>query len=429
MPDRPTGFDIGMYKDLSRGNLAVALAGVQELYVSGCSAEIVELPGMLAGVPSLRTVTGIFSPILNRQSYADAEMGRRCRTFFLNGKLKEGVASGLVDLSPWSYSQISHWMTAAGRFDAAVVMVSPPDADGRCSFGVQADFLPDFHGKVPRLIGVINPNMPATFGEPGIPVENFYALFNYDRPLLEFVAEDTEDAESDAIGAHIAGIVRDGATVQMGIGRVPQAVARSLTGHRGLRIHSGLIDSNTPFLEQAGALSPDSPIVGGSAMGSAALYSHIDDNQRYALRATSYTHSSDVIAAQPNFMAINGALQVDLLGQVNSEGISGRLLATPGGLPDFLDGVSRSAGGKSIFAVRAKPGRKGQGGIVGQISAPGIATVSRTQVDIIVTENGPVELKNLSLDQRAEALISIADLAEQSRLTEEWRTIRAGLFS
>lgn len=418
-----------MYKDLSSDTLGAALSGAQELYVSGCSAEIAELPAMLGGVPSLKTVTGIFSPIVNRQSYANADMGRRCRTFFLNGKLREGVAAGLVDLHPWSYSQIARWLTATGRFDAAVVMVSPPDASGRCSFGVQADFLPDFYEHVPRLIGVINPNMPATFGEPGIPVGRFHALFNYDRPLLEFVAEDSADPESDAIGRYIAGLVRNGSTVQMGIGRVPQAVARALTAHRDLRIHSGLVDSNTLFLEQAGALDPDSPIVAGAAIGSAELYAHIGGNPRYAMCSTAYTHASDVIAAQANFVAINGAVEVDLFGQINSEGIGGRLLATPGGLPDFLHGVSRSPGGKAIFAVRAKPGRKGRGGIVSQIAAPGLATVSRAQVDVIVTENGIAEIGQLSLDQRAETLIAIADPAEQPRLEQEWRAVRAGLFA
>lgn len=415
--------------ELDAQSLGAVLGGAREIYVSGCSAEIGELPGMLGDSSAGATVTGIFSPILNTQSYADEGLGRRCRTYFLNRDLRRDLAAGRVDFCPWTYTQMSDWMVAPGRFDTAIVMVSPPDGEGRCSFGSQADFLPDFHQHVPRLIGVINPNMPRTLGEPGIEFDRFTAVFDYDRPLLEIPQKpDGGDPVSDAIARVLAGMIPDGATLQMGIGRVPQAVATALAGHRGLRIHSGLVDDSILFLEQAGVLDVDAPILSGVGMGSRALYDHIRENPRFAFCSTSYTHSQAVIAAIPRFFAINAAIQVDLFGQINSEGSDGRMLASPGGLPEFLRGARASRGGMSIIALRAERGRKGGGGIVPSICEPRLVTAPRYDVDAVVTENGVAHIRNLSIDERAEALIAIADPAERSALAESWRNIRnAGL--
>ncbi len=416
--------------ELDAQSLGAVLGGAREIYVSGCSAEIAELPGMLGEASAGATVTGIFSPILNTQSYADEGLGRRCRTFFLNRDLRRDLAAGRVDFCPWTYTQMAGWLGAPGRFDTAIVMVSPPDADGLCSFGSQADFLPDFHRHVPRLIGVVNPNMPRTLGEPGIPLDRFAALFEYDRPLLEIPQKPGDsDPVSDAIARVLAGMIPDGATLQMGIGRVPQAVATALAGHRGLRIHSGLVDDSILFLEQAGALDLDVPITSGVAMGSRALYDHIQGNARFAFRPASHTHAQAVIAANPKFFAINAAIQVDLFGQINSEGSDGRMLASPGGLPEFLRGARASQGGVSIIALRAERGRKGGGGIVPGICEPHLVTAPRYDVDAIVTENGGAHIRNLSIDERAEALIAIADPAERSALAESWRDIRKAGFA
>lgn len=405
------------------------MAGVRELYVSGCSAEIPGLPEILGESSAGATVTGIFSPILNTRSYAQPELQRRCRSFFLNRALRRDLASGWVDFCPWTYAQIAGWLRTPQRFDTAIVMVSPPDAKGRCSFGTQADFLPDFYHQVPRLIGVINPYLPTTYGEVGIPVDRFNFIFECDVPLLEVPQKaEAADAASDTIAHILAGLIPDGATLQMGIGRVPQAMATALVGHRRLRVHSGLVDDSILMLEQAGALDTAVPIVSGVAMGSSALYEHIDENPRFHFRSACHTHSAAVIAELPDLFAVNAALQVDLFGQVNSEGGDGRMLASPGGLPEFLRGARHSRGGTSIITVRAERGKRGEGGIVPCLSAPRLVTAPRYDVDIIVTENGVADLRNLSLDARAEALIAVADPAEHASLAEHWRHIRAAAF-
>lgn len=410
--------------------LKKALSGAREIYVSGCSAEVPDLPGLMGPETAGSTVTGIFSPIMNRLSFADAELRRRCRTFFLNDALRRDLAVGLVDFHPWTYTGIAGWLNAPKRFDTAIVTVSPPDENNICSLGTQYDFLPEFHARVPRLIGVINPAMPRTCGRVGLPLDRFSALLEIEGPLPEFLPSLSQnDPINEAIARNVAELVPDGATVQMGIGRVSQAVAAALVGHRHLKVHSGLVDDNILMLENAGALDLDTPIVTGVAMGTRSLYDLVDRNPRFSFRSAGQTHAIAEIARNPRFIAVNSALQVDLFGQINSEGSDGRVLAGPGGLPEFLRGAQQSEGGLTIFALRAQPGRRGEGGIVARIGEPGLITVPRQDIDMVVTENGIADLRGCSLDQRAEALIAIAAPSTQAILTERWATIRQAAFA
>ncbi|NPD21492.1 acetyl-CoA hydrolase/transferase family protein [Alterinioella nitratireducens] len=416
-------------RPLNAKALDALLAGAREIYVSGCSAAIPDLPALLGPATRRTTVTGIFSPILNTDSLADPELERRCRTFFLNPALRRDLARGLVDFCPWSYSAIARWLAAPGRFDTALVMVSPPDDDNLCSFGTQHDFLPDFLDRIPRVIGIVNPNMPRTMGSPGIPVERFAALLQTESAIPEYRPDEgAANALGTAIAQHVAGLIPDGATVQLGIGRASQGVTQALGGHRRIRLHTGLIDDNLVKLERAGALDPQAPIVTGVAMGTRDLYDLIDGNPRFRFLSASRTHALQVLAQLPVFIAVNSALQVDLFGQINSEGSEGRVLASPGGLPEFVRGARQSPGGLSIFALRAKPGRQGAGGIVPRIAEPGLVTAAAHDVDVVATENGIADLRGLSLDGRAEALIAVADPAVQPELVRGWAQVRAAAF-
>lgn len=412
------------FPDLSVNGLRSALEGTRELYVSGCSAEITQLPEMLDAAEISGSVTGIFSPILNRQSYASALLKRQCRSFFLVPALRKELDQGLVDFCPWSYTEIDDWCAHPGRFDTAVVMVSAPDSNGNYSLGTQVDFFPDFLDNVSQVIGVVNPAMPMTNGH-AIPASRFHRLFACEQELLEIpAAKSIADEISVAIAANIAELVPDGATLQIGMGRIPQAVTNALMSHKGLRIHSGLIDDNMMRLEDAGALDRDSPIVTGVAMGSRALYDHVANNNRFAFRPVSHTHTFKVLSEIPCFIAINGALEVDLFGQLNSEFGACRLIASPGGLPDFMRGAKSSLNGMAIVALRAKPGKQGRGGIVAAFDPPGHVTLPASDIDAVVTENGVALLRGKSFDERAHALIAIADAAEQPALISQWSEMR-----
>ncbi|RJG03290.1 acetyl-CoA hydrolase/transferase family protein [Noviherbaspirillum sedimenti] len=417
-------------KDLTGNGLVDAIGPAREIYVSGCSAEIVGLPELLGNSLPGATVTGILSPLLNTRSYASPVSGRRCRTFFLNKEIKQHLSAGLVDLCPWTYSQISNWLRNTINFDAAVVMVSPPDDQGRVSLGVQCDFLPLFRGRVKRLIGVVNPKMPYTFGDTTIPLDAFSAVFGLEHDLLSPPAPKAAEANPsiETIGRAIADLIPDGATIQLGIGKIPQAVSRRLTEHRNIGVISGLVDDDILYMEDQGVLDRSKPIVTGVAIGSSELYAQVHKNPRFSFQPCSRTHKLEALIGVDRFYSVNATLQIDLFGQINSEMIDGRFISVPGGFPDFLRGASMNPTGRAIVALQASAGKSTSPGIVFSLSTPASVTATKTEVDLIVTEFGVAQLKNLSMDQRAEALIAIAAPEDRDALQAEWSAFRGGAF-
>lgn len=408
--------------------LAGVLSQARSLYVSACAAEIADLPEILAACGLRDTViTGVFSPLVNQRSYADAARGLTVRTFLLTRALKADMARGLVEFCPWRYSIIDRWLRSPDRFDTAVVMLSPPDADGLCSLGPQADFFPSFHREVKQIIGFINPNMPRTAGHELIPYASLAAAVDYDEPLLEMTLRPA-DAVSVEIARHIAARVPDGATVQVGTGQLPSEVLAQLASHRNLSIHTGIVDDNILKLEASGAMAAGKPIVTGTAVGTRVLYDAIADVRRFALKPTAHVHAYASIAAANRFTAINSVLQIDLLGQASGEAIGGRIAASPGGLPDFVRGAQDSDGGQSFIAVRANGGGGRFDGIVPIIDDPAVVTNGATDAHLIVTEFGVADVRGLSMDRRAEAIIGLAAPEARDGLAQAWRRLRQQFF-
>lgn len=414
---------------MGRDGLARALAETRSLYVSACAAEIGALPAMLADSGAHDAViTGIFSPLVNQVSLADADRNLRVRAFLLTRALKADMARGLVEFHPWRYGVIDRWFAQPDLFDTALVMLSPPDANGMCSMGVQADFFPGFHHQVNRVIGFINPQMPDTAGHRRIALSALAGVIEHDAPLPE-LANRPADAASTTIAQAVACLVPDGATVQIGTGQIPSEVLARLAGHRGLRIHTGIIDDNILALEASGALTHDVPIITGTAIGTRRLYDALTDHSRFQLKPVSYTHRHANIAVAEKFTAINSVLQVDLFGQVSGEAIGGRIAATPGGLPDFARAAADSLGGQSIIAVRARGELGKQDGIVPIIDNPAIITNGSVDADVVVSEFGTARLRGLSFEARAQAMIAISPPEQRDGLEQEWRTMRSRLFA
>lgn len=408
------------------------IARSRNIYMSGSAAEITQTRGLMRQYRKTKststgaTVTGLFSPIVNQRSYADPDIGVMVRSFFLNRELKRDLALGHVHYCPWRYSVIDRWMKQSGRFDTAIVMLSPPDARGMCSMGVQVDFLPSFLNRAEHIVGFINPNMPRTRGDGDVPYAALAATIDSDTPLLTMV-EKSSDAAVATIARHIVALIADGSTVQVGIGQIPSQVIAQLRHHRRLRIHTGVVDDNILALDDSGALDRDHPIVTGTAVGSATLYAHMDCNDRYAFRAVAHTHTHRVISAIENFVAINSVLQVDLLGQTSAEASGGQLVSSPGGLPDFVRGALDGVGGRSIIAVRAA-GQAGRiRGIVPLLQSPHAVTTTLSDADVFVSEFGVAKVRDLPLDQRAEALIAIAAPQDRAPLLDQWSSIRSRL--
>ncbi|MDF0545104.1 acetyl-CoA hydrolase/transferase C-terminal domain-containing protein [Sphingobium sp. H39-3-25] len=407
--------------------LSGQLSATRSLYVSACAAEIDGLPDMFeTGGLRDAVITGIFSPLVNQRSYADPDLNVKVRTFLLTRPLKADMGRGLIEYCPWRYAMVNRWLVAPDRFDTAIVMLSPPDEAGMCSLGVQADFFPSFHRSVRRIIGFINPQLPPTHGHDRVPYASLAAAIDYDVPLPEMAARPS-DAATVAIATFIGNLVPDGATVQVGTGQLPSEVLVQLSHHRNLKVHTGIIDDNILKLEEAGALSRAGPIVTGTAIGTRRLYDGLADKGRFAFKPVAYTHAHGNIAGVDRFTAINSVLQVDLLGQVSGEAIGGRIAASPGGLPDFARGAQGSPGGQSIIAVRASGGAR-QNGIVPLIDNPAIITNGAVDAHRIVTEFGVADVRDLSMDARAQAIIAIAAPEARDSLELEWRKIRQGFF-
>lgn len=372
---------------------------------------------VMAAGPALgaMTFTGAIIPGTNPYSYL-ANADCRAEIFFMTPPFKSAPAEQ-VDFRPLSYNGIrAHLLSTP--IDAALFMVTPPDADGWCSFGPAVDFTAELWSQIPVRIAHINASMPRTRGHRGIPFSELTAYVEADQGF-DAAPDTTEDHTASAIAAHIAPYVGDGATLQTGIGKVPGAVLRALTGRRNLRIHSGLIVDEVVDLLEAGALADGVPVVAGCAIGSARLYAAITRPQ-FSFQPVSVTHNLALIAAIPDFIAINSALEVDLLGQVYAEVGPRGLMSGPGGSPDYARAAALSPGGLRIIALPASAARGSISRIVAPGDASGPVSLGRFDVDLIVTEHGVADLRDKGYAARAAALVAIAAPDHRETLSAQW---------
>jgi len=357
--------------------------------------------------------TGIFVPGLNKTSWL-ANPDCRVTTFFMTPELKRAGAA--VEFLPFCYADILAYLRAT-PITAAVFMAAPPDDKGLCSFGPVVDFLAELWPQIPVRIAHLNPLMPATHGHPGIPYAELTGVIEQETPLLG-MADEPSDPLTDRIGALIAEHIPNGATLQTGLGKIPGAVLRALTSHQGLRIHSGLIGDAVLDLAAAGALAEGAPVTAGVAIGSPRLYGAVRD-PIFAFRPVSFTHDPAVIARIPRLVTINSALSVDLYGQACSELTPRGFMSGSGGATDFARGA-KAAGGLRIIALPASR-------IVAPGAGLGPVSLSRMEIDMVVTEEGAADLRGLGHAARGEALIRVAAKEERSALEEEWKKVAAFL--
>ncbi len=397
------------------------LAQGSEIYAPGCAGHSLLFEQWLRSNPErcadLR-FTGVHIPTVNTFDFAGLHPTTRQRTIFLSQDLRASWLAGRVDYLPMTYTETWRWLRDKARFDVALVQVAPPDADGNCSLGVACDFTSAAWPNAKHVVAHINPMMPQTHG-PSIPYARLSVAIEQPMPLLE-VPDPPADTALDAVAEHVATRVEDGATLQLGLGRLQSAVLRAVKDRRGLRIHSGMVSDGLLGLLDAGTLSAgQDAVVAGVALGSQALYAA--SQQCVSFREVGYTHQHAVLAGIPKLTAINSALSVDLLGQVNGEFLSGRQLSGVGGLPDFLQGARQSVGGQGIIALPAST-PKGESRIVPMLPA-GPVSVTRVDADCIVTEYGVAELRHLDVHARARALIAIAAPEHRESLERSWHEL------
>ena len=397
---------------IATDDLAAVLPPGGLTLVSACSADSVLLADAVAAAGDAvgaMTFAGIFVGGINRRTWLPNAQARML-TFFLTPELR--AAGERVAFLPLCYQDILAELRRR-RPAAALFMCAPPDADGYCSFGTEVSFIAELWRDIPARIAHINPHMPRTAGDRGIPFAELTAFVEGDQPLAGMAAT-TDDPAATAIASHVAPLIGDGATVQTGLGKIPDAVLRALSGHRDLALHSGLVGDGVLDLLESGALVSATV---GTAIGSERLYRALD-RPAIRFRPVSVTHGADVLAAIPNFVTINSAIEVDLFGQAFAELTPRGLMSGPGGASDY----ARGARGHGLRIV-ALPSTAG-GGAIGRIVAPGAGagpvSLGRMDIDVVVTEHGAADLRGLDHHARAARLIAIADPAHRCGLRSKW---------
>ncbi len=319
---------------------------------------------------------------------------------------------------PISYAGFLRNLADAPPFDIAVVQVSPPDERGMCSLGPLIEFSLVALARAARRIAVVNLATPRMLDSCALPIDCFAEVVQSDAALAVYTTE-RADPLASAIARHVAGFVEDGATVQIGLGKVPGAVLGALGDRRNLKFHSGMLSDGLMSLHQQGALARDHAQLACALVGTKAFYDWAAEQNFIRVRGCEVTHAPTHLAALERFVAINSALEVDLFGQCNLEFLGGRAVSGPGGAPDFAAAARRCRCGISIVALPASS--HGASRIRPRLDVA--ATLSRADVDVVVTEHGAADLRGASVHERAERLISIAMPAVRSALADEWKDL------
>ncbi len=344
------------------------------------------------------------------------------------GNLRWLSKIGRLSVVPCNYSALPR-MFAEHRLpcDVGLVQVSPPDADGLCSLGIGVDYVADAIAHTRLLIAEINTQMPATVGSARIPLNRFAAVVECDRPLRESPRHKIGDAET-AIARHVANLVEDRDTLQLGVGVIPEAVIEALKDHRDMGFHSGMLSEGVLDLVDRGAISgaykeiDHGKLVTGAAVGSVKLYHRIEELGA-EFKPASYTHAPEVLAQLKSFVAINSAIEVDLTGQVGSELRRGIYVGALGGQADFSRAAA-STGARSIIAMRSTS--RGESTIRPCLEG-GVVTTARSDVDYLVTEHGVAELRGCNLEERARRIIKIAAPEHRDHLDKSLRKLDRSL--
>jgi len=333
---------------------------------------------------------------------------------FVSASVRKAVNAGHGDYIPVFLSEIPElFKQNILPLDVALVQVSPPDKHGYCSLGPSVDIARSAVNTAKHVIAQVNPQVPRTHGDSLIHATRFHAMVYADEPIHEANFGENVTEREIMIGRHIAGLVDDRSTLQMGIGAIPDAVLTCLTNHKDLGVHSEMFsDGLIPLFEKDiinnkyKYIHPNKTVA-GFALGSRALYDYVDDNPAFAFLDIDYVNEPGVIRRNPKVVAINSAIEIDLTGQVCADSIGTYQYSGVGGQMDFMRGAALSQGGKPIIALTSRTA-KGVPRIVPFLKPGAGVVTTRAHVHYVVTEYGVAYLFGKNLRQRAKALIEIA---------------------
>lgn len=338
----------------------------------------------------------------------------RVNSMFISGNVRGAVNAGYADFTPVRLSDIPLLFSRnVITIDIAVIQVSPPDIHGFCSYGVEVSVTKTAAESARMVIAEVNPNMPRTHGDSFIHVNDIDYMIEVDYLLPELPPEPANTTQ-EMIAEHIAAMIPDGATLQMGIGGIPNSVLRRLTNHRDLGIHTELFSDGVMDLIESGVITcarktlHPGKAVAGFVVGTRNLHRYVHDNPFFEFHPTEYVNDPFIISRNDNMVSINSAIEVDLTGQVCADSIGPAFYSGVGGQLDFVRGAARSKGGKTFIALPATTKKDTISRIVPQLKPGAGVTTTRNDVHYVATEYGVADLWGRTIRQRVEALVNIA---------------------
>lgn len=367
---------------------------------------------------------------LRRRRYMHGDFaGLRHVSWFLTPATREAFHEGTCELVPNNFSDVPHLMNLSTRRSLALAAVTPPDRHGYFSFGPHAEYLAAMIGEVPFFLEV-NHRMPRTFGENQVHISQAVGWCEAgDNPLLELPGRPTRESDR-RIAEYVAERIYDGATLQAGIGSIPNEVLGLLGGHKGLGVHTELISDGFIDLVEQGVVTGANKqthrnkMITTTALGSQRLYEFVDENPGVEFWPVNYTNDPRNIAKEDRMVAINATLEVDFLGQCASESLGSDYYSSSGGQPDYARGAMFAEHGRSFIVLHSTTTDESVSRISAQLQPGAAVTTFKNVVDRVVTEYGVAELRGSSIRERTRRLIGIAHPKFRDELTRQAREMR-----
>lgn len=403
-------------------------SGQRVVVAHACGEPSIILDALVANAAQYENVEIIHMVAMGKAAYCQPQYDKNFHhnAFFLGGSTRAAAAEGRVDFTPVYFSEIPGLLREDLRPNVTLLQCSPPDAHGYVSLGVSVDYTKPAAEASDLVIAQVNQNMPRTLGDSFLHVTQIGCLVEADTPVIELAPPKIGDVER-AIGENVASLVRDGDTLQLGIGAIPDAVLLFLKEKNDLGIHTEMFSDGVVELVEAGVITNKAKTlhrgqsVATFLMGTRRLYDYVNNNPAVAMYPVDYVNDPYVIGQNDNLVSINSCVQVDIMGQVVSTSAGLRQISGVGGQVDFVRGANLSKGGRAIMAMPSTTGKGKISKIVPFLDQGSAVTTTRNEVNYVITEYGIAKLKGKSLRQRAEALIRIAHPDFRDELTAEFR--------
>ena len=410
---------------------ALVKSGDRVVAAHACGSPEPILEALVDRADELEGVEIVHMVSMGKSSYCKPEYQKSFihNSLFAGGNTRPPINESRAEYTPCFFSEIP-WLfrDEVLPVDVAMITVSPPDKVGNVSLGVSVDYTRQAALSAKTVIAEVTPHMPRIGGNSFLNVDQIDWFVPSERPIIEMQPPKIGDLEQ-AIGSHVAKLIKDGDCLQLGIGAIPDAVLSFLKEKKDLGIHSEMISDGVMNLVEQGVVTGrrknvhNSKIIITFAMGTRTFYEWLDNNSMVECHTVDYTNNPFNIAQNDNMVSINSAIAVDLLGQVAADTLGLKQFSGVGGQVDFVRGARRSKGGRSIIAMPSTAAKGKASRIVPHLEPGQAVTTSRNDVDYVVTEHGIAQLRGKTVNQRVKALIEIAAPDFRESLEESWAEI------